>query len=74
MTDKVKPQKVADLEPIAVSIADAAKALGISNWNCYQLCDQGVLEARYIGRRRLVSYASLQAYFASRPTVPEKSA
>lgn len=62
------------LDPISVSVDEAAKALGISRWSCYQLCDEGKLEARYLGRRRLVSVASLRAYFDSLPTVPEKSA
>lgn len=72
MASKSKTAEVQEVEPVSVSVADAAKLLGISTWNAYQLCDQGHLDARYAGRRRLVSYASVKAYFAALPKEPEE--
>ena len=56
------------LEPIFVSVKDAARMLAISPWSCYQLLDAGKIEDRYQGRRRLVVLASLKAYAEGLPT------
>lgn len=60
----------ATLEPIFVSVKEAAKALGISPWVCYQLLDDEdcALESRYQGRRRLVRVESIRRYADSLPT------
>jgi hypothetical protein len=62
------------LDPIFVSVKQAAAALNISPWVCYQLLDQKKIASRYQGRRRLVVVDSLREYAASLPEYPEKSA
>lgn len=61
------------IAPIFVSVKQAAKALNVSDWVAYKLCDSGALESRYIGRRRLVLVESLHEYARNLPTVPEAS-
>lgn len=67
-----------ELEPIYVSVKEAARILGVSTWLMYQKLDAQAIESRYEGRKRLVSYASLKDYAGSlsavRPEVDEKSA
>lgn len=65
-----------DLEPINVSVKEAARVLGVSTWTLYQRLDQQAIESTYEGRKRLVNYASLKAYAAALPTAaprPEAS-
>ncbi|MGH3355137.1 MAG: helix-turn-helix domain-containing protein [Nocardioidaceae bacterium] len=59
-----------DIDPIFVSVKEAARILGISPWVCYQLLDKGGIESRYHGRRRLVSYQSLVEYADRLPEHP----
>jgi hypothetical protein len=47
--------------------------LAISPWSCYQLLDNGKIDSRYQGRRRLVSVASLHKYAEGLPTEPAAS-
>lgn len=61
------------IEPIFVSVEDAAKALGISKWSCYKLCDEERIETRYQGRRRLVVVDSLRRYATTLPTERPKA-
>ena len=49
------------MSPVLCSIAEAAKALGISRVKSYQLIREGRLETVRIGRRRLVLVASIHA-------------
>ena len=58
------------IEPIFISVKEAAKALGLSPWSTYQLCDEGKLDSRYQGRRRLVLVKSVRDYAASLPSTP----
>lgn len=62
--------EVSTVEPIFVSVKDAAKVLGISLWAMYQLLDDEArpIDSRYKGSRRLVSVASLREYAANLPT------
>lgn len=48
------------MEPLFVSISDAAKALSIGRTSLYELIRTGELETRKMGRRRLVTVASLR--------------
>jgi excisionase family DNA binding protein len=57
-----------DLDPIYVSVKEAARVLGVSTWLMYQKLDQQVIESRYEGRKRLVSVSSLREYAAGLPT------
>jgi excisionase family DNA binding protein len=62
-------------EPLLLSIKDAALALGISSWTVYKLADEGYLESRYIGKRRLIPAESVKEYASGLPTArPEASA
>ena len=49
------------MEPLLVSIPDAAKALGLGRSKTYELIDDGALETVHIGRRRLVRVESVRA-------------
>jgi hypothetical protein len=58
------------IEPIFISVKEAAKALGISLWAAYQLLDDEArpIDSRYKGSRRLVSVKSLREYAENLPT------
>lgn len=57
------------LDPIYVSVKEAARILGLSTWSVYQKLDKQIIESRYDGRKRLVVVASLREYAASLPEV-----
>jgi excisionase family DNA binding protein len=48
------------MEAIAVSISEAARALGVGRSSIYILINQGRLEVFKLGRRTLVKTASLR--------------
>jgi excisionase family DNA binding protein len=48
------------MEPIAVSINDTARALGLGRTSIYQLIAEGKLEAFKLGRRTLVRVDSIR--------------
>lgn len=48
------------MEPLAISINDAAKALGIGRSSVYALLKTGSLDAIKIGRRTLLTTASVR--------------
>lgn len=62
-----------ELDPIYVSVKEAARMLGLSTWAIYQKLDQQVIESRYDGRKRLVMLASLREYAAALPTTAPKA-
>lgn len=62
------------LDPIFVSVKQAAQLLAISPWSCYQLLDEKKIESRYQGRRRLVVMDSLRKYAAALPTREQRDA
>jgi excisionase family DNA binding protein len=49
------------MEPIATSINGAAKMLDLGRTSIYALIKQNKLEARKVGRRTLVTTASIRA-------------
>jgi excisionase family DNA binding protein len=61
-----------DLDPIYVSVKEAARMLGLSTWAIYQKLDAQAIESRYDGRKRLVALASLREYAAALPSVAVK--
>lgn len=64
------------IDPIFVSVKEAARLLGISTWSAYQLCYEEKLECRFRGRRRMVVVQSLYDYADNLPTqapAPEAS-
>lgn len=48
------------MEPLAISINDAAKALGLGRTSIYSLIGDGQLETFKLGRRTLVKMASIR--------------
>lgn len=48
------------MEVLFVSINDAAKALNLGRTSIYALINEGKLEARKVGRRRLITTASIR--------------
>ena len=66
-----------DLDPIYVSVKEAARILGLSPWSIYQKLNDQQIESRYDGRKRLVVVESLRKYAASLPEIapsPESEA
>lgn len=63
----------ANLDPIFVSVKDAARMLACSPWTVYQLLDSGAIASRYHGRSRRVVLASLREYAEQLPATPEAS-
>lgn len=61
-----------DLDPIYVSVKEAARMLGLSTWSMYQKLDAQAIESRYDGRKRLVVLDSLREYAAALPTTAPK--
>lgn len=53
------------MEPISASINDAARAIGIGRTKLYQLIGEGKLDIIKIGRRTLVTTASIKALVTS---------
>lgn len=58
------------IDPIFVSVKEAADALGLTPWSVYQLLDKQAIESQYHGRRRLVKVTSLREYADNLPTSP----
>jgi predicted DNA-binding transcriptional regulator AlpA len=54
-------------EPIFVSVADTMKMLGLSRNQTYRLLNNGRLESRYFGRRRLVLMSSINEFAQALP-------
>jgi len=65
---------VTGIDPITISVKDAAAALGVAPMTIYRLCDQGVIQSGYQGRKRLVYVASLREYADNLPTAPTEPA
>jgi excisionase family DNA binding protein len=57
------------MELLAVSVKDAARALGVGRTTVYALVNEGKIETIHVGRRRLIKTASLRRLIASE--VPE---
>lgn len=58
------------IDPIFVSVKEAARAINVSPWVMYQLLDEQppAVVSRYKGRRRLVDVESLREYARNLPT------
>ena len=54
------------MEPLAVSIKDAAKALGLGRTSIYAMIGDGRLEAFKVGRRTLVLFESIRRLLPNR--------
>lgn len=60
----MSPVALANLEvrmdSLAVSVKDAARALGVGRTTVYALLNEGKIETISVGRRRLIKTASLR--------------
>jgi excisionase family DNA binding protein len=63
----------AHLDPIFISVKQAARLLNLTPWSVYQLCDEGTLESQYFGKRRLVRLTSVRAFADGLPTERDAS-
>lgn len=52
-------------KPLAVTVAQAQKIVGLSHSTIYELLSEKRLEGVRIGRRRLILYASIEKLIAS---------
>lgn len=48
--------------PIAVSVGEAASTLSLGRTKIYELLRSGELKSRTVGRRRLISVASIHSF------------
>jgi len=55
-------------EAIFVSTKEVARVLGVSRNHVYELLNREAIEARYIGKRRMVLLASLTDFIEGLPT------
>jgi hypothetical protein len=58
----VNKDSTGQVEPIFVTVADAAVILGLKPWSVYQLLKADAIKSVKQGGRRSVSYASLREY------------
>lgn len=71
----MSPSDTADLEPIYISVKQAAAMLGIVPWSVYELLKDDKLDARYFGKRRLIRLDSVRAFAETLPAErPEETA
>jgi excisionase family DNA binding protein len=63
MTDLPAMAAAADgapLKPLAVTVPVALHITGLGRTKLYQLLDDGTIKSVFIGRRRLINFASLE--------------
>lgn len=54
--------------PLSVTVAEAARMLGLSTYTIYDLTKKGVIASRKHGARVLVDYQSLLSFHESLPS------
>jgi len=59
------------LEPATYTVDEVARLLGLSRGNAYQFVKDGVIPAKRIGRRWVISRASFHAWLAEADNVSE---
>lgn len=74
MTRYAQTDTKSPIEPIFISVKQAAEALSLTPWTVYRLLDDQKIASRYEGRRRLVSVKSLREYADSLPIYPSGGA
>lgn len=68
------------MEPLLISLKDAAPIIGLSYYGFYELVEAGTIPTVYQGRRRYVTPQTLREYVDALPTsspaddLPSKSA
>ena len=58
------------LEPLAVTLGQAGRLLGIGQSKLYELIDAGQIETATLGKRRVVIVASLKALLDRNRSIP----
>ena len=53
------------IKPLAVTVKTACKLIGVGNTTMWALIKEGRVKTTCVGRRRLVSYASLESLLSS---------
>ncbi len=53
------------IQPLAISVSEACKLLGLSRFSINQLLRNGVIKSKKVGRRVLVLTQSLQEFVAA---------
>jgi len=56
------------MEPIAYTIRDAAKVVGIGRTKLYEAMNKGELQRRKVGRRTLILAADLREWLSRLPS------
>lgn len=62
----------AEPEARFTSVKSMCIILGISKQSAFRLLDEGRVESRYVGRRRLVSISSLDDFIAHLPATRDE--
>lgn len=70
MTENTKYAELPDGTPPYITVAVAAKLMGMSPAYVYKMCDRQEIETRYFGTARRVRSVSLDAYLATAPNTP----
>jgi excisionase family DNA binding protein len=75
VSNHAQPDTVSSgIEPIFISVKQAAQVLSLTPWTIYKLLDDQKIASHYEGRRRLVSIESLREYAKNLPIYPSGGA
>lgn len=58
--------------PVAYTVPDACRTFGFGPTKAYELIGKGILDARKLGRRTLITADSLHAYLNSLPKLESR--
>ena len=61
-TSPARGTQATSVDPLFVTVKDAARVLALSPKTIYRLMDAGEIEDTYHGRKRMAVYASVLAY------------
>ena len=67
-------ERANQIAPAMLQIPDAAKYSGLSRTRVYELISTGALDARKMGKRTIISRASIDAFLADLPKSARKTA
>ncbi|MCJ2184812.1 helix-turn-helix domain-containing protein, partial [Novosphingobium sp. 1949] len=69
LATRPRPDAYTHMEPLAISINETAKALGVGRSSVYALIKSGSLDAIKIGRRTLLTTESIKRLAQSRTVI-----
>ena len=70
LLDKGEAAQSQAIPPVAVSVENAARALGVSRTTAWELVRAGRLPAKRIGSRVLIRMADIATFIAEQPNYP----